>query len=81
LLLKKVIGNSRMQLSRLAWRKDPMKKNKDTTFFENKLLQFITEDDPLMAMLQWVADKLVEVEVAQKVNSQKGKHSRERTTY
>jgi transposase-like protein len=58
-----------------------MTKTKDTTFFENKLLQFITEDDPLLAMLQWVTDKLVEVEVAQKVNSQKGKHSRERTTY
>ncbi|GAB1481417.1 hypothetical protein MASR2M78_02320 [Treponema sp.] len=53
-----------------------MTKTKDTTFFENKLLQFITEDDPLLAMLQWVTDKLVEVEVAQKVNSQKGKHSR-----
>ena len=70
-----------MQLSRLAWRKDPMTKTKDTTFFENKLLQFITEEDPLLAMLQWVTDKLVEVEVAQKVNSLKGKHSRDRTTY
>jgi putative transposase len=58
-----------------------MTKTKDTTFFENKLLQFITEEDPLLAMLQWVADKLVEVEVAQKVNSIKGKHTKERTTY
>lgn len=58
-----------------------MTKTKDTTFFENKLLQFITEDDPLLAMLQWVTDKLVEVEVAQKVNSLKGKHTKERTTY
>lgn len=58
-----------------------MTRTKDTTFFENKLLQFITEEDPLLAMLQWVADKLVEVEVAQKVNSLKGKHSKERTTY
>jgi transposase-like protein len=58
-----------------------MTKTKDTTFFENKLLQFITEEDPLLSMLQWVADKLVEVEVAQKVNSVKGKHTKERTTY
>lgn len=58
-----------------------MTKTKDITFFENKLLQFITEDDPLLAMLQWVTDKLVEVEVAQKVNSLKGKHSKDRTTY
>ncbi|GAB1457694.1 IS256-like element ISDha1 family transposase [Spirochaetota bacterium] len=58
-----------------------MTKTKDTTFFENKLLQFITEEDPLLAMLQWVTDKLVEVEVDQKVNSVKGKHTKERTTY
>ncbi|GAB1458018.1 IS256-like element ISDha1 family transposase [Spirochaetota bacterium] len=32
-------------------------------------------------MLQWVTDKLVEVEVDQKVNSVKGKHTKERTTY
>ena len=58
-----------------------MTKTKDATFLENKLLQFITEDDPLLAILQWVADKLVEVEVAQKVNSLKGKRTGDRTTY
>jgi hypothetical protein len=31
-------------------------------------------------MLQWLTDKLVEVEVAQKVNSLKDKHSKERTS-
>jgi len=58
-----------------------MTKTKDTTFFESKLLEFITEADPLLAMLQWVTDKLVEVEVARKVNSIKGKHTSERSTY
>lgn len=58
-----------------------MTKNKDTTFFENKLLEFITDDDPLLSMLQWVTDKLVEVEVAQKVNAAKGKHTPSRATY
>jgi len=58
-----------------------MTKTKDTTFFESKLLEFITEADPLLAMLQWVTDKLVEVEVTRKVNSIKGKHTSERSTY
>lgn len=58
-----------------------MTKIKDITVFENKLLEFITEDDPLLSMLQWVTDKLVEVEVAQKVNAEKGKHATNRVTY
>lgn len=58
-----------------------MTKPKDTTFFESKLLEFITESDPLLSMLQWVTDKLIEVEVAQKVKAVKGKHTVERTTY
>lgn len=58
-----------------------MTKTKNTTFFESKLLEFITEDDPLLTMLQWVTDKLIEVEVAQKVKAAKGKHTAERTTY
>jgi len=58
-----------------------MTKTKDTTIFENKLLEFITDEDPLLSMLQWVTDKLVEVEVAQKVKAEKGKHTPSRATY
>lgn len=58
-----------------------MTKLKDTTFFEKKLLEFITEEDPLLSMLQWVSDKLIEIEVANKVGAEKGKHSTERNTY
>ena len=39
--------------------KDNGKKN-DTTFFENKLLDFVTAKDPLLEMLQWVMDKFME---------------------
>lgn len=58
-----------------------MTKAKDITIFENKLLEFITDEDPLLSMLQWVTDKLVEVEVAQKVKAEKGKHTPSRATY
>jgi hypothetical protein len=30
-----------------------MTKTKDSTFFENKLLDFIAEPDPLFCMMQW----------------------------
>ena len=34
-----------------------MAKKNDTTFFENKLLDFVTAKDPMLEMLQWVMDK------------------------
>ncbi len=56
-------------------------KTKDTTFFENKLLEFITESDPLFAMMQWLTEQLMEIEVSKKANAKKGAHSTERKTY
>ena len=41
-----------------------MAKKNDTTFFENKLLEFVAAQDPLLEMLQWVMDKFMEIEVA-----------------
>jgi len=58
-----------------------MTKTKDTTFFENKLLDFITESDPLFAMMQWLTEQLMEIEVSKKANAKKGVHSAERKTY
>ncbi len=58
-----------------------MTKTKDTTFFENKLLEFITESDPLFAMMQWLTEQLMEIEVSKKANAKKGIHSAERKTY
>ena len=57
-----------------------MTKTKDTAFFENKLLEFVTEADPLFSMLQWVTEKLIEIEVSKKVGAVKGKHEPNRTT-
>lgn len=58
-----------------------MTKTKDSTFFENKLLDFIAEPDPLFSMMQWLTEQLMEIEVSKKANAHKGVHSNERKTY
>lgn len=52
-----------------------------TKELEKKLLSFITEEDPMLCMLQWITEKFMEIEVANKVGAQKGKHSTERNTH
>jgi transposase-like protein len=59
----------------------PMTKTKDTTFFENKLAEFITDEDPLFSMLKWLTDQLMEIEVNHKLNATKGKHEQDRSGY
>ena len=58
-----------------------MAKKNDTTFFENKLLDFVTAKDPMLEMLQWVMDKFMEIEVAHKTGAEKGSHAETRTGY
>ena len=52
-----------------------------TKELEKKLLSFITQEDPMLCMLQWITEKFMEIEVANKVGAQKGRHSTERTTH
>jgi transposase-like protein len=52
-----------------------------TKELEKKLLSFITEEDPMLSMLQWITEKFMEIEVANKVGAQKGRHSTERNTH
>ncbi len=49
--------------------------------FQKALLQFITEPDPFLAMLQWVMTEMMRIEAEAKVGAVKGKHTNERTTY
>ncbi len=58
-----------------------MTKKNDTTFFENKLLDFVTAKDPMLEMLQWVIDKFMEIEAAHKTGAEKGSHAETRTGY
>lgn len=58
-----------------------MAEKNDTTFFENKLLDFVTAKDPMLEMLQWEMDKFMEIEVAHKTGAEKGIHPESRTGY
>jgi transposase-like protein len=58
-----------------------MAKRDLSTVFKVLLLQFVGEADPLLSMLEWVTQQLMEVEAANKVGAEKGKHSTDRKTY
>jgi len=58
-----------------------MAKQNDTVFFENKLLDFITANDPMLEMMQWVMDRFMEIEIAHKTGADKGTHTSLRTGY
>ncbi len=45
------------------------------------LLQLITEPDPVLAMLEWVAGQMMQIEAEAKVGAEKGRHSKRRRTY
>jgi hypothetical protein len=49
--------------------------------FKKALLQFVTEPDPVLAMLEWVAGQMMLIEAEAKVGAEKGKHSKVRTTH
>jgi len=53
----------------------------DTAAYKKLLLHFMGEADPLYAMLQWLAEEMMKVEVELKVGAAKGKHTTERTTH
>jgi transposase-like protein len=44
-------------------------------------LGFISEDDLVLAMLEWVAHQMMLIEAEGKVGAEKGKHSKDRKTY
>jgi len=45
------------------------------------LTGFLVEEDPLKAMLEWLAEELMRVEAEARVGAEKGKHSEERKTH
>jgi putative transposase len=58
-----------------------MAKTNVITCFQKLLLQFITEQDPLLAMLQWLTEQLMVLEAEEKVGAHKGAHSKDRRTH
>ena len=58
-----------------------MAKTNVITYFQKLLLQFITEQDPLLAMLQWLTEQLMVLEAEEKAGAPKGTHSSDRKTH
>jgi putative transposase len=58
-----------------------MAQNKTTAFFKEKLLDFVTEQDPLLTMLEWLTKMMMQIEVEAKIGAEKGKHNQDRKTH
>ncbi len=58
-----------------------MARNYDTAAYKKLLLHFMGESDPLYSMLQWLTERMMEVEAELKVGAAKGKHASDRTTH
>ena len=58
-----------------------MAKRNDSEIFKRILVDFVGEADPLMSMLQWTTDQLMQIESETKVGAPKGSHSNERRTH
>jgi transposase-like protein len=53
----------------------------DTVTYKKLPLHFMGESDPLYSMLQWLTERMMEVEAELKVGAAKGKHTIDRTTH
>jgi hypothetical protein len=53
----------------------------DTDYYKKLLLDFIAEPDPLFSMLQWLTQRMMELESESKAGAPKGKHCAERKTH
>jgi putative transposase len=58
-----------------------MARRYDSATYKKLLLHFMGEADPLYAMLEWLTERMMEVEAELKVGAAKGKHSKDRTTH
>ena len=52
-----------------------------TEILKGKLGEFSLLEDPLLEMLEWLMQELMQLEAEQKVGAEKNSHSTERTTY
>ncbi len=49
--------------------------------FEKMLMKFLSQDDPMLSMLQWLCEKLMEAEVDSKLAAQKSQRTLDRQGY
>ena len=58
-----------------------MASRNDTDYYKKLLLDFIAEPDPLFSMLQWLTQRMMELESESKAGAPKGTHSTDRKTH
>jgi len=49
--------------------------------FEKMLMKFLSEEDPMLEMLKWLCEKLMDAEVASKINANKSERTENRSGY
>lgn len=49
--------------------------------FEKRLLKFITDEDPMLSMLKWLTEQLLEAELSNKLGADKSERTDERNGY
>ena len=55
--------------------------SKDSKIFKELLTKFVTEEDPILSMLKWMMEQLMEIEAEQKVGAKKHEHNSNRKSY
>lgn len=53
----------------------------DSEIFRQILTGFVTEEDPLLSMLKWMMDQLMQIEAEMKVGAKKHEHNSERKSH
>lgn len=53
----------------------------DKELFQHVMMGFMTEADPMLAMLKWITEQLMQIEAEIKVGANKNEHTRDRKTY
>jgi transposase-like protein len=54
-----------------------MVQRKSTTNLTELLLECVSQPDPMLSMLKWLCDRLMEAEITAKIGADKSEHSRE----
>ena len=58
-----------------------MVQKKSTTNLTELLLKCMAEADPMLSMLEWLCDRLMEAEISAKIGADKSEHSTDRQSY
>ena len=58
-----------------------MVQKKSTSSLTELLLECVLQPDPMLSMLEWLCDRLMEAEISAKIGEDKSEHSLERSSY